>query len=176
MQLSEPICLFHLSLLQGIFPTQESNQLLQCRQILYQPTKMESSKISEMFIRRKRVQNMWIEGFPHSSDGKESNCNAGDPGLIPGLGRSLGKGIGYPLQFSWASLVVQVVKNLPAMWETWIQSLGWEDPWRKAWQPTPVFSGFPVVQLVKNPLAMRKTWIWPLGWEDSLEKGKGILA
>ena len=59
---------------------------------------------------------------------KESNCNAGDPGWIPGLGRSLGEGIGYPLQYSWVSLVAQTVKNLSAMWETWVQSLGWEDP------------------------------------------------
>ena len=56
-------------------------------------------------------------GFPDSSVGKESACNAGDPSLIPGLGRSTGKGIGYPLQYSWASLVAQLVKNLPAMRE-----------------------------------------------------------
>ena len=66
-------------------------------------------------------------GFPDSSADKESSCNAGDPGSIPGLGRSSGEGIGYPLQYSWASLMVQLVKNLPAMPETWIQSLGWED-------------------------------------------------
>ena len=56
--------------------------------------------------------------FPDSSVGKKSACNAGDPGSIPGLGRSAGEGIGYPLQYSWASLVAQLVKNLPAMWET----------------------------------------------------------
>ena len=66
-------------------------------------------------------------GFPHSSVGKESTCNPGDPGLIPGLGRSPGEGIRYTLQCSWASLVAQLVKNLPATWKTWIQSLGWED-------------------------------------------------
>ena len=65
------------------------------------------------------------------SAGKESSCNAGDPGLIPGLGRSTGEGIGYPLQYSWASLVAQLVKNPPAMWKTWVQSLGWEDPLEK---------------------------------------------
>ena len=59
--------------------------------------------------------------FPGSSAGKESACNAGDPGLTPGLGRSAGEGIGYPLQYSWASLVAQLV-------ETWVQSLGLEDP------------------------------------------------
>ena len=55
------------------------------------------------------------QGFPGSSSGKESACNAGDPGSIPGLGRSAGEGIGYPLQYSWASLVAQLVENLPAM-------------------------------------------------------------
>ena len=61
------------------------------------------------------------------SVGKESICNAGDPGLIPGSGRSPGEGIGYPLQYCWASLVAQLVKNVPAMRETWVRSLGWED-------------------------------------------------
>ena len=70
-------------------------------------------------------------GFPHSSLGKESACNVGDPSSIPGLGRSAGEGIGYPLQYSWASLVAQLVKNPPAMWETWVGSLGWEDPLEK---------------------------------------------
>ena len=60
--------------------------------------------------------------------GKESTCNAGDPGLIPGSRRSAGEGTGYPLQCSWASLVAQLVKNPPAMLETWVQSVGWEDP------------------------------------------------
>ena len=55
------------------------------------------------------------KGFPGSSVGKESTCNAGDPSSIPGLGRSPGEGTGYPFQYSWASLVVQMVKNLPAM-------------------------------------------------------------
>ena len=62
-----------------------------------------------------------------SSVGKESACNAGDPCSIPVLVRSPGEGIGYPLQYSWASLVAQLVKNPSAMWETWVQSLGWED-------------------------------------------------
>ena len=56
-------------------------------------------------------------GFSGSSVGKESACNVGDPGLIPGLGRSPGEGVGYPLQYSWASLVAQLVKNLPAIQE-----------------------------------------------------------
>ena len=62
---------------------------------------------------------------------KNLPANAGDPGLIPGSGRSPGEGIGYPLQYSWASLAAYLVKNLPAMWETWVQSLGWEDPLKK---------------------------------------------
>ena len=77
-----------------------------------------------------------LSGFLGGSDGKESACNAGDPSSIPGSGRSAGEGIGYPLQYSWASLVAQLVKNLPAMqeiwvWETWVRSLGWEDPLQK---------------------------------------------
>ena len=71
------------------------------------------------------------KGFPDSSVGKESACNAGDLGLIPGSGRFPGEGIGYPLQYSWASLVAQLVKNPPAMWDTWVQSLGWEYPLEK---------------------------------------------
>ena len=70
-------------------------------------------------------------GFSDTSVSKESTCNAGDSGLIPGLGRSSGEDIGYPLQYSWASLVAQLVKNPPAMQETWVGSLGWEDPLEK---------------------------------------------
>ena len=54
--------------------------------------------------------------------------NAEDPGSIPRMGRSPGEGIGYTLQYSWAFLVAQLVKYLPAMWETWIRSQSWEDP------------------------------------------------
>ena len=71
------------------------------------------------------------KGFPGSSTGKESTCNAGDPVSIPGLGRSAGEGISYPLQYSWISLVAQLVKNPSAMQETWVRSLGWEDPLEK---------------------------------------------
>ena len=60
------------------------------------------------------------KGFPDSSVGKKFTCNAGDLDLIPGSGRSPGEGIGYPLQCSWASLVVQLVKNLPVMREAWV--------------------------------------------------------
>ena len=61
-----------------------------------------------------------IEGFPHISVGKESACNTGDPSFIPGSGRSTGEGVCYPIQYSWASMVAQLVRNPPAMWETWI--------------------------------------------------------
>jgi len=79
-------------------------------------------------------------GFPHRSVGKESACNAGDSGSIPGLGRSAGEGIDYPLQYSWASLVIQLVKNLPAMRERsgfkpWVGKICW----RRERLPTPVF-------------------------------------
>ena len=89
-------------------------------------------------------------GFPGSLDGKKFACNAGDSSSIPGLGRSPGIGTGYPLQYSWASLVAQMVKNPPAMQETWVPSLGWEDPleegmvahssvfaWRPPWTEEP---------------------------------------
>ena len=59
-------------------------------------------------------------GLPGGLAGKESICNAGDPGSIPGLGSFPGEGIGYPLQYSWASLVAQIVKNPPAVRETWV--------------------------------------------------------
>ena len=78
-----------------------------------------------------RVATRLALGFPGSSAGKESVCNAGDSSLIPGLGRSPGEGIDYPLQYSWASQVAQLVKNLPAMRETWVWPLGWEDPLEK---------------------------------------------
>ena len=61
------------------------------------------------------------------------------PIQFPGSGRSTAEGIGYPLQNSWASLVAQPVKNLSAMRETWVRSLGWEDPLEKGKSPTPVF-------------------------------------
>ena len=90
-------------------------------------------------------------GFPGSLAGKEYFYNGRDPDSIPGSERSPGEGIGYPLQYSWASLVAQVVKNPPAMWETWVQSLGWEGrleedmatdssilAWRIPWTEEPV--------------------------------------
>ena len=64
--------------------------------------------------------------FPSSSADVESACSAKDPGWIPGLERSPGEEIGYPLQYSWDSLVAQMVKNLPVVQKIWVQSLGWE--------------------------------------------------
>ena len=79
-------------------------------------------------------------GFPGTSAGKESTFNAGDPGSIPGSGRSPGEGIGYPLHYSWASLMVaQMVKNLPAMQETGFDPWVGKIHWRREWQPIPVF-------------------------------------
>ena len=71
-------------------------------------------------------------GFPGSLAGKESVCNAGDAGLLHGSGRSPGERKGYPFQFSWASLVAQTVKYLPATQETWVRSLCRKDPLEKA--------------------------------------------
>ena len=71
------------------------------------------------------------EGFPDSSVGKESTYDAGDPGLIPRSGRSPGERIGYPPQYSWASLVAQLANNPSAIWETSVQSLGCEDALEK---------------------------------------------
>ena len=87
------------------------------------------------------VQPLWrpvwrsLQHFPDSSLSKESASNARDPGLIPGSGRSAGEGISYPIQYSWASLVAQLVKNQPAMRETWVGKI----PWRRERQPTLVF-------------------------------------
>ena len=72
--------------------------------------------------------------FPQNSVGKESTCNAGDPGSIPGLERSATEGMGYPFQYSQASLLAHMVKNLPVMRETWVGKI----PWRRERLPTPV--------------------------------------
>ena len=76
--------------------------------------------------------------FPCGSAGKKSACNVGDGSSIPELRRSPGEGKGNPLWYSWTSIVAQLVKNLPAMQETWVQSLSWEDPWRRESLSTPV--------------------------------------
>ena len=91
----------------------------------------------KMFL--KSIWDLIKTGYLGSSADKESTCNAGDPNLSPGSVRSPGEGIGYPLQYCWASLVAQRVKNLPAMWETWVPSLSLEDPWRRKSLPTSLF-------------------------------------
>ena len=73
----------------------------------------------------------FLKLLPGSLDGKEPACNVGDLGLISGLERFPGEVIGYPFQYSWASLVAHLVKNPLAMQETWIRSVGWEDPLEK---------------------------------------------
>ena len=86
---------------------------------------------SEILFQQDEGNSCLLQLFPGSSAGKESTCNAGDPGSIPGSARSSGEGIGYPLQYSWASLVAQLVKNPSAMRETWVWYLGWEYPLEK---------------------------------------------
>ena len=116
-------------------------------------------------------------GFPDSSVGKESACNAGGLSSIPELGRSTGEGIGYPLQYCWASLVVQLVKNPKNTGNS--QNLVAKTPnnpifklarslnrhFSKEWASL-------IAQLVKNLPAIWETWVLSLGWEDPLEKGK----
>ena len=89
---------------------------------------------------------MFQNAFAGSSAGKESACNAGDPGSIPGSGRSPGEEIGYSLQYSRAPLVAQMVKNLPAMWETWVGSLGWGGPLEEGMENPLQYSG------LENPM------------------------
>ena len=93
-------------------------------------------------------------GFPHSSVGKKSICNAEDPGSIPRSGRSAEEVRGYPLQHFGASLTAQLVKNLPAMWEAWVRSLGWDDPLEKG------------KAIHSSILAWRIPWtVWFMRWQ-----------
>ena len=114
-----------------------------------------------------------LPAAPESSVGKESTCNAGDPRLIPGLRRYLEEVIGYPLQYSWASLVAQMVKgkesacragdlgSIPRLGRSPGEGIGY--PLQYSWVSL-------VAQLVKNPPAMWENWVQSLGWED-LEEG-----
>ena len=77
-------------------------------------------------------------GFPDNPVGKESACNAEDPGSIPGSRRSPGEGISYPLQYSWVSFVAQLEKKLPEIRETCVRFLGWEDPLEKGKATSPM--------------------------------------
>ena len=97
----------------------------------------------------------FTKGFSDSSVGKESACNAGDPALIPGLRRPTGEGIGHPLQYSWVSLVAELVKNPLAMQKTWVRSLGWEDPVKKG------------KATHSSILAWRIPWTSPWGHKES---------
>ena len=101
------------------------------------------SVVRFLFFSDQTFPSSW--GFLDSSVGKESTCNAGGPGSIPRSRRSIGEGIGYPLQHSWASLVVQLLKNLPAGGRPgfcpWV-GIGRREklyPWRRERLPTPVF-------------------------------------
>ena len=96
---------------------------------------------------------------PGGSAGKESTCDAGDSALIPASGRFPGEGIGYSLQYSWASLVAQLVKNLPAMWETWVWSLDCEDPLEKG-KATPLqYSGLENSLQSMGSQRVRHDWV-----------------
>ena len=111
--------------------------------------------------------NLLLFRLPNDSVGKESACNAGDPRLIPGSGRSPGEELGYPLQCSWASLVAQMVKNPPAMQETRVQFPGLgRSPGEGIGYPLQCSWASLVAQMVKNLLVMWETWVRSLGWED----------
>ena len=92
-----------------------------------QRLQIESSK-TNTGVHRHKISH---SGFPDSSVGKESTCNVGDSGSILGSGRFTAEGIVYPLRHYWASLVAQLVEKPPAMQETWVRSLSWEDPLEK---------------------------------------------
>ena len=103
---------------------------------------ISSGDITRAKQREEKVTQYWkelwllmlyvcLKGFLDSSVGKESTFHLGDTSSISVFGRSTGEGVGYPLQYSWAFLLAQLVKNPPAMWETWVPFLGWEDPLEK---------------------------------------------
>ena len=95
------------------------------------PNPSAGDQMSALLMKLTWDRNKLFPSVPHHSVAKESACNAGDPGSISGLGRSPGEGIGYPFQYSWASLVAWLVKNPPAIYETWILFLALEDPLEK---------------------------------------------
>ena len=107
--------------------------------------------------------------------GKESTCKAEDLGSIPGLGRSPRAGKGYEKATHSSILGLSWVNNLHVKQETWVQSLGQEDPLEKGKVTHSSILGLPLwLSWVKNPHAKQKTWVRSLGWEDPLEKGKGM--
>ena len=103
--------------------------------------------------------NCMFGGFPDSSVGKESTCTEADPGLIPGLGRSTGEGIGYPLQYSWASILAQLVKNLPTMQETPVWFLGWEDPLEKGKATQSSILAWRIPWIIQHGVIKSQTWL-----------------
>ena len=124
---TEPVSLMSPGLAGRFFTTSiiwERNQL-KCRRPQF------DSWVRKIPWRRERLPTPGFLSFPGGSDSKASAYNAGDPGLTPGLGRSNGEEKGYPLQYSWASRLAQLVKNPPAMRKTWVSSLRWEDPLEK---------------------------------------------
>ena len=105
--------------------TKSSPGEIQNRSLHMEDTKIPKREADHFWL----VDGRFDKGFPGSSAGKESTCNAGDPGSIPRSGRSPGERIGYPLQCSFGfPQPKELVKNSPAMQETWVRSLGWEDP------------------------------------------------
>ena len=126
-------------------------------------------------------------GFPGGSAGKES-CNAGDPGSIPGLGRPTGEWTGYLLQYFWAFLVAQQVKNLPTMQDTWVRFLSLEDPLEKgmathssilSWRiPRGSSMGYTVHGVTKSwtQLSEFHFHLLPFMWLNSQVQGYGFLS
>ena len=106
-------------------------------------------------------------GFSGSSAGKESTCNAGDPGLIPRSGRFAGEGMGYLLQYSWASLMAQLVKNPPAVRETWVWSLGWEDPLEKGKATYSSILAWRIPRTVQSMRSQRDYRVWLSNCKES---------
>ena len=104
------------------------------------------------------------QGFPGSSAGKEFACNAEDSVWILGLRRSPGEGIGCPLQYFWASLMAQMVQNEPAIWETWLPSLSWEDPLEK-WTAT-----HSSIMARRIPRGVTKRWTWLINFHFNFEE------
>ena len=98
-----------------------------CHEVMGPPQKSYAGQEAKLNV---KSEMGWVPPYV-SSVGKEFSCSAGDPGSVPGSRRSAGEGIGYPLQYSWAFVVAQLIKNPPAMQETWVRSLGWEYPLEK---------------------------------------------
>ena len=158
-----------LSLLRWILPTQESNwDLLHCRRILYHCTTWEALYI---YVGKGR-QFIYVYahvGFSDSSVGKESACNAGDHSSIPRSGWTAGEGIDYPIQYSWTSLVAQLVKNPPAMWETWVLSLGWEDCPREGKGYPLQYSGLEnSMDCIVHEVVKSQTWLSDFNFDPSI--------